>query len=58
MMEVQNEKWVCSECWKIVVAKPDETPPIPNLRMICDECGAQKVLCTKVSTEKMSDSSR
>jgi hypothetical protein len=58
MMEVQNEKWVCTECWKIMVAKPGETPPFPTLRTICDECGAQKVLCTKVSSEKLSHSSR
>jgi hypothetical protein len=41
-------KWLCLECWKRVVAKPGETPPFPTLRMICDECGAQKVLVTPV----------
>ena len=43
-------KWLCLECWKRVVAKPGETPPFPTLRMICDECGAQKVLVTPVRT--------
>jgi DNA-directed RNA polymerase subunit RPC12/RpoP len=43
-------KWLCLECWKRVVAKPGETPPFPTLRMICDECGGQKVLVTPVRT--------
>jgi hypothetical protein len=44
-------KWLCLECWKRIVAKPGETPPFPTLRMICDECGAQKVLVTPVRTD-------
>ena len=41
-----HEKWICLECWKRMVAKPGQAPPFPSMRMICDECGAQKVLVT------------
>jgi hypothetical protein len=58
MMEVEREKWLCLECWKRKVAKPGETPPYPNMRMIFDECGAQKVLVIKVSSDRLSHSSR
>jgi hypothetical protein len=44
-------KWMYLECWKRIVAKPGETPPVPTLRMICDECGVQKVLVTNVRTD-------
>jgi hypothetical protein len=44
-------KWMRLECWKRIVAKPGETPPFPTLRMICDECGSQKVLVTNVRTD-------
>ena len=54
----QNEKWLCSECWKKLVANPGETPPFPSMRMICDECGAQKVLVTNVKTDTLSHASR
>jgi hypothetical protein len=40
------------------VAKPGETPPYPNMRMIFDECGARKVLVIKVSSDRLSHSSR
>jgi DNA-directed RNA polymerase subunit RPC12/RpoP len=39
-----ENKWICLECWKKLVAKPGERPPVPTVRLICDECGAQKVL--------------
>jgi hypothetical protein len=55
MMEnAKQEKWVCLPCWKRMVAKPGETPPFPNMRMICDECGAEKVLVIKVSSDILS----
>jgi len=45
-------RWMCLECWKMIIAKPgQETPPFPTLRMICDECGAQKVLVTPVKMD-------
>ena len=46
MMEIakHDEKWICLECWKKLVAKPGDTPPFPSMRMICDECGARKVV--------------
>ena len=59
MMEnTQQAKWLCLDCWKRMVAKPGEKPPFPTLRMICDECGAQKVLVTPVRTDMLSHSSR
>jgi hypothetical protein len=59
MMEsTKHEKWICLECWRRMVAKPGETPPFPSVRMICDECGAQKVLVTQVSTSTLTHSSR
>ena len=53
-----QEKWICLDCWKKMVAKPGETPPFPTRRMICDECGAQKVLVTPVRADVLSHSSR
>jgi Zn finger protein HypA/HybF involved in hydrogenase expression len=60
MMEIakHGEKWMCLECWKKLVAKPGEPLPFPTLRMICDECGAQKVLVTNVRADLLSHSSR
>jgi len=60
MMEIvtHDEKWICPECWKKVLAKPGEPPPFPTLRMICDECGAQKVLVTHVRADMLSQSSQ
>ena len=60
MMEITKpgEKWMCLECWKKIVAKPGEPPPFPTLRMICDECGAQKVLVTSVSAVMLNQSSQ
>ena len=56
-MKVENDKWICFECWKRMVAKPGEKPPFPSLRLICDECGA-KGLVIKVSAHMLSHSSR
>jgi hypothetical protein len=53
-----NEKWICLECWKKLVAKPGDTPPFPSMRMICDECGARKVLVTNVRAEILYHSSK
>ena len=53
-----NEKWICLECWKKLVAKPGDTPPFPSKRMICDECGARKVLVTNVRAEILYHSSK
>lgn len=58
MMEAEEEKLLCLECWKRMVAKPGEIPPFPSMRMICDECGAQKVLVIKVNSSKLGHSSR
>jgi DNA-directed RNA polymerase subunit RPC12/RpoP len=59
MMKVEkHEKWICLECWKRMVAKPGEPPPFPTMRMICEECGALKVLVTHVSTDMLSPSTR
>ena len=60
MMEIakHGEKWMCLECWKKIVAKPGEAPSFPTLRMICDECGGQKVLVTNVRADMLSQSSR
>jgi DNA-directed RNA polymerase subunit RPC12/RpoP len=54
----QNEKWMCLECWKKLVAAPGESPPFPSMRMICEECGAKKVLVTNVKTDQLIHSSR
>lgn len=59
MMEnAKYEEWICLECWKRLVAKPGEAPPFPRMRMICEECGAEKVPVTKVSSDMLSHSSR
>ncbi len=58
MMEAEQEKWLCLECWKRMVAKPGESPPFPSMRMICDECGAEKVLVIKVNASKLGHSLR
>ena len=60
MMEIakHDEKWICLECWKKLVAKPGDTPPFPSMRMICDECGAQKVLVTNVRADILYHSSK
>lgn len=60
MMEIakHDEKWICLECWKKLVAKPGDTPPFPSMRMICDECGAPKVLVTNVRAEILYHSSK
>lgn len=58
MMEAEQEKWLCLECWKRMVAKPGESPPFPSMRMICDECGAEKVLVIKVNANKLGHSLR
>lgn len=57
-MEAEQEKWLCLECWKRMVAKPGESPPFPSMRMICDECGAEKVLVIKVNASKLGHSLR
>ena len=54
----KHEKWICLECWKRLVARPGETPPFPSKRMLCDECGAKKVLVTNVSSDILSHSTR
>ena len=58
MMEAEQEKWLCLECWKRMIAKPGENPPFPSMRMICDECGAAKVLVIKVNASKLGHSLR
>ena len=59
MMEnTKQEKLICLDCWRRMVAKVGETPPFPTMRMICDECGAQKVLVTPVRADILSHSSR
>ncbi len=50
MMEAEQEKLLCLECWNRRVAKPGEIPPFPSVRLICDECGARKVLVVKVNS--------
>ncbi len=58
MANATQEKLICLECWKKMVAKPGETPPFPTRRMICDECGAQKILVTPVRAELLNHSRR
>ena len=58
MMEHKHDNWICLACWKRLFAKPGETPPFPSKIMICDECGAKKVLVTNVSADMVSHSSR
>jgi len=47
-MPAGDIKWICLGCWKRLVAKPGETPPVLSLKGTCAECGTEKVPVTNV----------